>query len=163
MTEQAWTRVRHALSVLAVVVGLMAMHGLANVHHAAAPVLGEPSAAAGGAVQTHSPAHGSTSPVGGEGLAYAAAALVAPAAVADPLLAGASGLCDADCVRDGHGLFLLCVGILLAAAAVALMARAARRRPVIGVRRSPPIILHPRRMAMPRGPDPVTELCTSRT
>ncbi len=159
MTEQAWTRVRHALCVLAVVVGLLAMHGLANVHHAAPPVLGESAAAAGGAaVQTHSPAHGATSPAGGQGSAYAAAALAGP-----PLLADASGLCDATCAGGAHGLFLLCVGVLLAAAAVALTGQAARRRPVIGVRRTPPVKLRPRRIALPRGLDPVTELCTSRT
>ena len=123
MTAPSARAATRALAVLAVLLGLLAMHGLASSHHAAAAT----TAAATTAAQHH---------------------LAAPGGLA----------CDQDC----PDLALLCVAVLTGAALTLVMAR----------RRSSPLLVAPACVRGPapmppmrhaRGPDPVRELCVSRT
>lgn len=139
-----------AMALLAVLVGLLAMHGLASTHHAAAATAGPQHAA----VQHHAvPA--ALQHDRHVALAQDAAAVgSAVPAVAAP----ASTECDDACAD----LTVLCVAVLAGAALLLLLLRRRAARPVGGhahVRaapRAPPL-----RPAQP--PDPVTELCVSRT
>ena len=145
------------LGLLAVVLGLLAMHGLASAHHAAAaPPVHAPPATADplpeGRDGTHRHDHGAPgSP------AATAAGLLDPAG-AGPAVPG----CGDDC---HSGLAVLCAALMAAAAATAwLVASTARRRVVAdpsrgGTWRRAPAAA---RRLLP-GPDPVAELCVSRT
>lgn len=130
------------LSIVAIVLGLLAMHGLASSHHASAP-LTEPQAAAADV------AHGV--------MTMTDHAVTAAAELAPGVDAGCSGTCE-----QGLGLAALCVAVLVAAAAALLPG--VRAAPLHGVDRRPASApVRPRRTRPPRTPDPVTELCTSRT
>jgi hypothetical protein len=133
--------VGRAVAVLAVLAGVMAMHGLTTAHHGAtaAPVVPAVLAAADVDAHAHAPVH----------------APVTPAAVVD------THDCGLLCQSGEHGLAMLCVAVLLAAAAGALRVR--QRTGLLPRQTGPPRCLLPRTTAPPRSFDPVAELCTSRT
>ncbi|MCU1691430.1 MAG: conserved rane protein of unknown function [Frankiales bacterium] len=144
----ATTRAARPLAVLAVLLGLLAMHGLVGAHHAAAATSTHQAPAAG-AVHHHGPA--------GAPFATPAHATVVARAVA-VLVDGPGASCDGDCAHLGE----LCLAVLTGAALALLLAR---RGPA-------PLLLAPTRRAPrgagppgqhARGPDPVRELCISRT
>jgi hypothetical protein len=123
------TTASRGLAVLALLLGLLAMHGLAGTHRAAA-----------------SP-HGVA-----EGARHHAAA-----APADAVLPAPAPSCDGDCPE----LAALCV-VVLAAATLALLL--VRRDLAGGVLPAPVRARAPLPVGVrPRGPDPVRELCVSRT
>lgn len=130
-----------ALSVLAVLVGLVAMHGIAgDGHHGASSSTMPVVLAAGG---------------GGD-------AAHAHAAAAGPATAVETAACDAACPDRDSGLLLLCVAVLLACGAVLLLGL--RRRAGPRPRRTgPPLRITARTPAPPRSFDVVAELCVSRT
>jgi hypothetical protein len=140
----AVTRVRlgRAFAVLAVIAGVLAMHGLASDHHgaAASPVLSAVLSADVDAAHTPGHAH----------------------AGADARQVAADGhQCDLLCQSGEHGLAMLCVAVLLAVAAAVLVLR----QRTGGVLRTtgPPSPSSPRTLAPPRSFDLVAELCVSRT
>lgn len=153
-------RAARLLAVLAVLLGLLAMHGLAGAHHAAAA-----SAA------PHSPASASASESATESATVPASAPADEAvahhrAAAKPevphdavALAGSPGPnCDEDCAD----IAMLCLAVLTGAALVALLARRGSSPPLVApIRARAPAPTPPIRHA--RGPDPVRELCVSRT
>lgn len=136
------------LAVLAVLLGLLAMHGLASTHHAAAAAPA-PHAVLPLADQAAGPEHH-------HGAAPAATSAAQQDAVA--LTTGPGVSCDEDC----PDLMVLCVAVLTGVALALLLTR---RRP------SPLLLALPRPGAptpgppvrRARGPDPVKELCVSRT
>ncbi|MCY7364735.1 MAG: hypothetical protein LH469_05400 [Frankiaceae bacterium] len=134
------------LTLLAVLLGLLAMHGVASTHHAPAAAA-EPSAAA----QPYDP------PEAGPHHQAATAAAQQPS----PLPAGpATPPCDQDCPG---ALAALCVAVLAVAAELAV---AVVLRPHRGVVAAPTVCSADApasaRAALPP-PDPVRELCISRT
>ena len=151
------------LALFAVLVGLLAMHGLASSHHSPAAAAEHPSgpaqlhsAAAVQAhdvqthdVQAHAPAH------------HGAAATGSPdQQPTGPLAAPSGPSCDTDCIT---GLVALCVAVLAAAViATAVLLRHRARpwgsRPARGTARAPTAA-----RLDPPSPDPVRELCVSRT
>jgi hypothetical protein len=147
MTAPRARAATRALAVLAILLGLLAMHGLASTHHAAAAstpahTAQADAAPAGEVVGAHDHA-----------FAMSAAEHDTTALAPDP---GAT--CDQTC----PDLAVLCVAVLTGAALALLLAR----------HRSSPQLLAPAtpRPAAPappvrhaRGPDPVRELCVSRT
>lgn len=148
-STQTTGRAARAAAVLAVLLGLLAMHGLASPHHAAAASTPTHAAATAGAHV--GPAHHDvpmTSADAMPAVREAAQALAAP-----PMPAGGG---------DHLGVVALCVSVLTGAALALLLAR----------RRRTPVVLAPARHAVrppapparhARGPDPVRELCVSRT
>jgi hypothetical protein len=146
VTSVDWTApgaraVTRALAVVAVLLGLLAMHGLASAHHAGAATPSVQHQAAPTAPELHQ--HGAAAPV-----AQDAVGVAAPAGPA----------CDDGCPV----LAVLCVAVLAGAALLALLL-ARRRAPLVA---APPRHDHatrapPARLARP--PDPVRELCVSRT
>lgn len=144
------TRARAAtrvLAVLAVLLGLLAMHGLASTHHAAASTaqhVAQPDTAPAAEAEAASHHHAFAMP---------AALHDAVAVAADP-----GGTCDETCAD----LAVLCVAVLTGAALALLLARR-RPSPLLLAPASPraPAPAPPIRQA--RGPDPVRELCVSRT
>lgn len=141
MTVPGARAAQRALAVLAVLLGLLAMHALASTHHAAA-------AAA-------TPHTGATVLAGevGAGVHHASAGEVDTGA-----LMGSGASCDQNC----PDLAVLCLAVLTGVGAALLLARR-RAGPVplaragqTGRAMTPPV-----RHA--RGPDPVRELCVSRT
>ena len=167
-TRHAAAAVR-LLGLLAVVLGLLAMHGLASAHHAAAappvhaPPVHAPSAAADHSLLlpqdlagTHRHDHGAPGSPAAAGTATAAGLL--DVAGAGPAVPG----CGDDCPS---GLAVLCAAVIAAAAATAwLVAATARRRVLAAPARGGPRPRAPdaARRLLP-GPDPVAELCVSRT
>lgn len=143
-------RAARLLAVLAVLLGLLAMHGLASTHHAAA---------AAPAAHAALPAAEAEAEAGRNVHRHGAAPVAVPAQAhgAAPL-AGDGASCDDDC----PDIAMLCVAVLTGAALALLLAR--ERRPVLL-----PASAHPRAatrappVRMARGPDPVRELCISRT
>ena len=135
----------HVFAVLAVLLGLLAMHGLASTHHAAAAT----SAAQTAAVADTPPAHDH-----GHGAAPTAAVQHDRA-----LLTGPGATCDDDDCAD---LAALCVAVLTGAALALLLARRGSAQPLLAQAprgaavRAPPV-------PPARAPDPVKELCVSRT
>lgn len=149
-------RAQRVLAVLAVTLGVLAMHGLAGGHHGAVPTL--PSVTAAAAVlEQH--AAGAAHAAGHAGhRALDAGASVAAAAP----LPGLADRCDGDCSEHPSGLLLLCAAVLLAAAgllALRLARRTWRTLPTTG----PPQLWGPRATAPLRRLDPVADLCISRT
>jgi len=134
------------LTLLAVLLGLLAMHGVASTHHAPAAAAEPPAAA-----QPYDP------PAAGPHHQAATAAAEQPS----PLSAGPSApSCDQDCPV---ALVVLCVAVLAMAAAlfVAVALRPHRSlvvAPTVCCARAPASA----RAALPP-PDPVRELCISRT
>ena len=133
-------RVPRALAVLAVLLGVLAMHGLATSHHGAATA---PFATA------------ALTAVENDGHAHADAAT----AVADVVPAGHD--CDGACQGGEHALALLCLAVLLAAGLGVLVLR--QRTGPLPARTGSPQRMRARAPAPPRSFDPVTELCVSRT
>ena len=141
------------LALFAVLVGLLAMHGLASSHHSPAAAAEHPSGPAqlhsAAAVQAHAPAH------------HGAAATGSPdQQPTGPLAAPSGPSCDTDCIT---GLVALCVAVLAAAViATAVLLRHRARpwgsRPARGTARAPTAA-----RLDPPSPDPVRELCVSRT
>lgn len=143
-------RASRLLVVVAVLLGLLAMHGVASAHHAVATTNGASHTAA---PPVHGPAGEAAHkhpvmPHNAVGGASVNAAVTAPA--------GPS--CDDDC----SSVAALCVAVLAGAACALLLAR----------RRAAPQLLTPARRPAPtpappvrhaRGPDPVRELCVNRT
>ena len=142
------------LAVLAILLGLLAMHGVASAHHADAaipvaghgvlPAVGFSPAEAAGPDQHHgTPAAQTTTATQPD-----VALLAAPA----------GPTCHGDC----PGVAALCLAVLTGAALALLLAR--RRARPAEVATAPPTARGP---APPvrnaRGPDPVRELCVSRT
>lgn len=143
MTAPGPRAVTRALAVLAVLLGLLAMHGLASTHHAAA------SAA------PHAPA---TSPEDDATAHHHAAVEPEAAQDAVALLDSPGAACDETC----PDLATLCLAVLAGAALAMLLARR-RSSPELAAPARPrgPVRAPPGRHA--RGPDPVRELCVSRT
>ena len=152
-------------ALCAVVVGLLTMHGLASSHHgpaAAAPQAGPAVAAShvaeagpAGAVAEHhvvpGPAH------------HSAASTGAPAPrLTGPLATPTGPSCAGDCPA---GLVVLCVAVLAAAAvAVAVSVLLRRRARLPGAGRAVSAAQAPTTARLaPPPPDPVRELCVSRT
>ena len=156
-TGRALGAAARLLALLAVVLGLLAMHGLASTHHAAAsPVKLQPATAGVGVPlqpQERAGSHQHESVVSG-----ARTAALSGKALALPVPA-----CGDECPSD---VAVLCAAVVAVAAATAwrLAAAAARQRvpacPAHGASQ-------PRAPAAARrrstGPDLVSELCVSRT
>jgi hypothetical protein len=132
------------LALLAVLLGLLAMHGLASTHHPVAA----PTTAAAGPVAPAPSQHGHH----------------APAATAADITSGGAQVLPVPSCHDEcpNVVALLCVGILTSGLAAAALAR---RRTLQQLRDLPPV-----RARAPAGarafgsrPDPVAELCVSRT
>ncbi len=143
-------RVARLFALLVVLLGLLAMHGLTSTHHAAAaaPMMSSASGASSTSAVAKSTPHDDVHHNGEiPSVSQAAGAHNAP---------GVS--CDDDCPTT-----VLCLAILTAAAAAAALALA-RTRPRAA---RGPVSVQPRTTAparrVPRAPDPVTELCISRT
>lgn len=143
-------RTRRVFAVLAVAVGVLAMHGLAGGHHGAVPVL-TPLSPVGSAAHEHS------APAGGAGHELLAGPLTATAP-----LHGLVGACAGDCDDHPSGLLLLCVAVLLAAG-LALILGLARRTWRTVPATGPPPAPQPRTKASLRRLDLVADLCVSRT
>lgn len=140
--EHAATRV---FAVFALLIGLLAMHGLASTHHAAIAATtphGAPSVPA----PVAEGAHGHTSAM--SPAVHGTAALVA----------GPGETCDDTCPE----IAMLCVAVLTGAALVLLLARRSASLLLLPSHRTRgPAPVPPVRHA--RGPDPVRALCVSRT
>ena len=135
--------VSRALAVLVVLLGLLAMHGVDSTHHAAAATT---------AVQ-HAAAQHQTAPADAPEQ-HQHAAVRTGTQEAAPAGPG----CDEDC----PDLTVLCAAVLAGAALALLLAR--RRTaplPLAPTRPRAPTLAPPARHARP--PDPVKELCVSRT
>lgn len=138
-------RAARLFALLALLLGLLAMHGLASSHHATAAV----SAQQHDVDAAEPAADHSVAPPTVSAHRDASAAAVEPA--------GAS--CNQDCLP---GLAMLCLAVLATTAIAAVLARRRRRISFTTPRHerapdpSPPGRLPPR-------PDPVAELCVSRT
>jgi hypothetical protein len=147
-------RATRFLAVLAVLLGLLAMHALASSHHAAAalpvmaPASGAGATTAAADVTAENVHHGSSTGSGAE-----AAARLAGTHTGDD-----KGACDDACSTT-----VLCLAILTAAVAAATLS-VRRTRPGVPNRRTahqpgaPEAARH-----APAAPDPVEKLCISRT
>lgn len=146
-------RTARVIAVLALALGVLAMHVLAGGHHGAAADLPTSMTDAGTA---HAAETGRALEHGGhELLAAAATAAAAPLNVA-------RDVCDGDCSEHPAALLLLCVAILIAAGralALTLQSRAWGHAPKTG----PPTRVRPGTTAPPRRVDLVADLCISRT
>ena len=154
------------LALLAVLVGLLAMHGLASTHHSAATAAERPAGPAerhfaAAVVNRHSAATVQAHDVPHAPAHHGAAAAGSPAQQPTGPRAAPSGpACDTDCVT---GLVALCVAVLAVAviATAVLLSHRARpwgSRPALGTARAPTAA-----RLDPPPPDPVRELCVSRT
>lgn len=187
MTSMDRTDVRAAgprtavpFAVLAVLLGLLAMHGLASTHHAA-PAGGSHGVVSAGTSHAIVPADAPTheavqlpavqlpaiqlGPIQLRAVSHSHGAAVALATLQDVTTHAAAVLIDAPgatCDDDCRPLAVLCVAVLTGAALALLLART-RRTPLLRVvaRLRSPVRAPPVRLA--RGPDPVEELCVSRT
>lgn len=142
MTVPGARAAQRALAVLAVLLGLLAMHGLASTHHAAA---------------ASTPPHTGAAVLAGDAGAGVHHAFAGQADTG--ALMGTSGAsCDQNCPDLG----VLCLAVLTGVAAALLLARR-RAGPVLPARawQAGRAVAPPVRHA--RGPDPVRELCVSRT
>ena len=137
----------HVFAVLAVLLGLLAMHGLASTHHAAAATSAGQSAAVADTPSVHDHGYHAAAPAGADAVQHDRALLTGP---------GAS--CDDDC----PDLAVVCVAVLTDAALALLLARRGSAQPHIAqALREAAVNEPPVRSA--RAPDPVKELCVSRT
>lgn len=142
-----------AVALLALVVGLLAMHGVAGAHHAAAAVPTHATSSHAAAPTEHGATHGYDEGPVDHALVAAGVPVALPAAGVPS--------CGDECYQPGVA--TLCVAVLaITALAVAagLVARSrtsaspASRRP----RARAPVVLR-----LPPRLDPVAELCVSRT
>lgn len=146
--QQQRSRAARLLAVLALLLGLLAMHGLVGGHHA-------PLAAVTASAALGQPPDAAAAPAGQHGHAAPHTATASPASLSS-LAAGCP-----DCA--GHGLAVLCLAVLSAGLTllVGLLARRARAaglaalRPAALLRGGPPLHLRP--------PDLVAQLCVCRT
>ncbi len=141
------TPVARLLAMAAVLVGLLAMHGLASTHH-------------GAAARAHAPLGAPIDEQVGAGHSHTAAAPLSTMASLPSSVASASlPACDGHCPI---GLGVMCLAVLTVAAAAGAAAPA--RRATGPVR---PRALRAASAAAPRHPlrllDPVADLCVSRT
>lgn len=147
------SRATRLLAVLAVVLGVLAMHGLVGGHHGSVSIVAGPTASD---VNAHSAEHAvDRLIVVQDGLLSAAAAATAP-------VHDLTDSCDGGCSEHASGLLLLCVAVLLAvgvARARRLADRTWRSTPSTG----PPTNGRPRSTAPNRRWDLVADLCISRT
>lgn len=165
-TRRGATAAARLLGLLAVVLGLLAMHGLASAHHAAAappvhaPPVHAPSAATDHSLLpqdrdgTHRHDHGAPGSPAATGLAAGLLDVVG----AGPAVPGCGDECPS-------GLAVLCAAVIAAAAATAWLVAVTARRPVVAApAHGGP---RPRAPAAARrllaAPDLVAELCVSRT
>ena len=145
------------LALLAVLVGLLAMHGLASSHHSPASAAGRPS----GPAERHVAAAVQAPDVPLAPARHGEAAGSSAQQPTGPLAVPSGSSCATDCVP---GLVALCVAVLATAVVVAtavLLRDRARHwgsRPALGTARAPTAA----RFDLPP-PDPVRELCVSRT
>lgn len=137
MPEVVRLRSARLLPLLAVIVGVIAMHGLATAHHGAAP-LTRAVMAVGDVVDGHA-------------LPAARALATAPD----------THDCGLLCQGGEHSLALLCAAMLLTAATGVLVLR--RRSGVLPRTTGPPRSTRLRSVASLRSIDLVAELCISRT
>ena len=143
------THAARLLGVFAVLLGLLAMHGLASSHHASASAAEHTAAAA----QPHDPAWA-------EPPHLAAANVAAAQEPAGPVAAPAGPSCDDDCAA----LVTLCVAVLAATVAVAVVLLRRRcRRCALTASADRAVPAPPSARAALPPPDPVRELCVSRT
>ena len=141
------------LAVLAVVLGLLAMHGLVSGHH----VVADRPGAGPGHGRSVSPAH--LAPVVGAA-AHPDHAAERAAAPAPPAAASAHPACP-DC--SDQALALLCLAVLTLGVAGLLRLHAGQpHRPVRAALLRVPARAAPRRPVL-RPPDLVADLCVSRT
>jgi hypothetical protein len=138
MRQAVSVRSARGLAALAVIAGVLAMHGLATAHHGT-----------------------SAAPLTPAVMAVAHAAEGHPHASAGAVTASASHDCDLLCQSGEHGLALLCAAVLLTAAASVLVLR--QRTGLLPRTTGPPTAARPRATAPPRSFDLVAELCISRT
>jgi len=138
----------HAVRVLtlfAVLLGLLAMHGLASSHHAPA------AAGHSASTQSHDPA--------ADGHATDVGSAAQPPT--EPLAPPAGPSCDDECPSV---LLILCVAVLAMAAALAVGVALLRlRRRAVAAARAPTFCVPAHARAAVPPPDPVRELCVSRT
>ena len=170
------------LALFVVLVGLLAMHGLASSHHSAATAAERPAGSAerraaatvtnhhsAAAVRAHdvphapahqglhAPAHPGPHAPAHHGAATAGSPAQQPTV---PLAAPSGPSCDTDCVTGRVALCLAVVAAAVVATAVLLSHRARPwgSRPALGTARAPTAA-----RLDPPPPDPVRELCVSRT
>jgi hypothetical protein len=137
MRQQVSVRSARVLAALAVIAGVLAVHGLATAHH-------------GTSAATLTPAF------------MAVAQAVDGHPHTSLAAATASHDCDLLCQSGEHSLALLCAAVLLTAAASVLVLR--KRTGLLLPRRTgPPTATRPVATAPPRSFDLVAELCISRT
>lgn len=154
-------RAGRLLALVTVLFGLVSMHGLASSHHAPAFAVGHAAAAATAAAQPDDAAEAEPHP-------HARDAVSSPQQPTGPLATPAGPACDDDCEALGA----LCVAVLAAAVvlAVAVAVVRHRRRTVAAPPRGAVAARGERVVPAPAGarialppPDPVRELCISRT
>lgn len=150
------------LAVLALLTGVLAMHGLAPGHQRAAQTLTQTAARMAMATPAAGPAQLSAH---ASGSVTTASAAHAPAAV--PASLAVQAPCDSGCPDAGHGPSTLCLAVLTAAAAAtaaaAVLALVAHRGPARVLRRPPSVLTHARPPRRPRRIDLVADLCICRT
>lgn len=142
-------RVARVLAVLAIALGVLAMHALSGGHHGGVPVI----PATTGSVAAHDvagPLHGAE-----HHLLAAAAATAAP-------LQDVAGGCDGECSERSSGLLLLCMAVMLAAASALALRLESRTRRTAARSASAPGG-RARTTAPGRPLDLVADLCISRT
>jgi hypothetical protein len=138
MRQAVSVRNARALAAVAVIAGVLAMHGLATAHH------GVPAAPPTPAVMAVAQA--------ADGHAHAPERAATGSTWHD---------CDLLCQSGEHGLALLCAAVLLTAAASVLVLR--QRTGLLPRTTGPPTATRPVATAPPRSFDLVAELCISRT
>lgn len=151
------------LALLAVVLGLLGMHGLASTHHAAAAPGHAPSAVAAFADQSVMPEDRAAPQQHDHAAARArAVTAIAGSVLGEAVIGPAVPGCEDDCP---NGLAVLCAAVLAAAAATAwLIAATARRRvPAARDRVGPLTRTSARARRLIARLDPVAQLCVSRT
>ncbi len=145
-------RANRVLAMLAIVMGVLAMHGLVGGHHGTVPIV---------AAATASDATGPPADHTAGRLHTIQHGMLGAAATATTPVHDLPGGCDGECSEHPSGLLLLCVAVLLAAGvalAPGLASRTWRTAPAIGP---------PGRRLLTTAParrfDLVADLCISRT
>ncbi|MDP3714337.1 MAG: hypothetical protein Q8R60_17840 [Mycobacteriales bacterium] len=137
-------RLGRAVALLALVVGLLAMHGVAGAHHAAAEAPSHTSTVHAAVPTEHGAAHVDPVPAG------------APVAFPTP----SSPDCGDDCEP---GVATLCVAVLAVTAIAVAAGLVARSRTGTSLASERPRARAPVVLRLPPRLDPVAELCVSRT
>ncbi len=144
--DQRSARAARVIAVLAVLFGLLAMHGIASAHHAQAT-----GPEQGAVAQQHGPEAPSHHEAAKPLIAAQEAGEVAPADLP----------CDGECPS---GLATLCLAIVATAVALALGVSLGRATGRVVVARPAAVVRAPgSARPAPPPPDPVRELCVSRT